>query len=123
MGSPRKEIVFTTLTPVKEGNESHDLELLMYMGANNGLTIEQMAQIGGVPFNMTVAGLRLSKIANGVSILHGQTANKVWQHIENKAPIISITNGIHRGTWVDEKIIEAYKKGTGLLETPNLLQR
>jgi starch phosphorylase len=119
----RKEIVFTTHTPVKEGNESHDLELLMYMGANNGLTIEQMAQIGGVPFNMTVAGLRLSKIANGVSKLHGQTANKMWEHIENKAPIISITNGVHRGTWVDERIIEAYKKGTGLLETHNLLKK
>lgn len=119
----REEVVFTTHTPVKEGNESHDLELLMYMGANNGLSIEQMAQIGGVPFNMTVAGLRLSRIANGVSKLHGQTANKMWEHVDNKAPIISITNGIDRNTWVDKRIIEAYNKGEGLLETHNILKQ
>jgi len=119
----REEVVFTTHTPVKEGNESHDLELLMYMGANNGLSIEQMAQIGGVPFNMTVAGLRLSRIANGVSKLHGQTANRMWQHVDNKAPIISITNGIDRNTWVDKRIIEAYNKGEGLLQTHNILKQ
>ena len=30
----REEVVFTTHTPVKEGNESHYLDRLMYMGAN-----------------------------------------------------------------------------------------
>jgi alpha-glucan phosphorylases len=119
----RQEVVFTTHTPVIEGNESHNIELLMYMGANNGLTIEQMAQIGGVPFNMTVAGLRLSRIANGVAKLHGQTANKMWAHVDNAAPIISITNGIDRKTWVDSRITEAYNKGENLLETHNLIKQ
>ncbi|QSZ28098.1 alpha-glucan family phosphorylase [Aceticella autotrophica] len=118
-----KEIVFTTHTPVIEGNESHSLELLMYMGANNGLTIEQMSEIGGVPFNMTIAGLRLSRAANAVSKLHGKTANKMWKHIKKRAPIISITNGIDRKTWVDKRIETAYLKGEKLLQTHNILKK
>ncbi len=100
----RQEVVFTTHTPIKAGNESHSLEALMYMGANLGLSIEQISQIGGVPFNMTVAALRLSKIANAVSKLHTETANRMWEKIENRAKIIGITNGIHRRTWVDVRM-------------------
>ena len=69
----RRQVVFTTHTPVPAGNESHDLDLLEYMGAYNGLTREQMIRIGGDPFGMTVAGLRLSCLANGVTQLHGLT--------------------------------------------------
>lgn len=119
----RNEIVFTTHTPIIEGNESHNIELLMYMSANDGLTIEQMAQIGGVPFNMTVTGLRLSHIANGVSKLHGETARNMWKNYSNISQIISITNGIDRNTWVDKRIIESYKAGQDLFETHNILKK
>src|SRR5690606_38462302 len=74
----REEVVFTTHTPVVQGNESHDLKRLRYMGADNGLTFEQMVAIGGAPFNMTVAALRLSWISNAVAQLHGVTSNKMW---------------------------------------------
>ena len=43
----RDEIVFTTHTPIVQGNESHYLDRLMYMGANNGLTLEQLISLGG----------------------------------------------------------------------------
>ena len=105
----RNEIVFTTHTPVKEGNESHDLDLLNNTGAFNGLTYQQMEDIGGSPFNMTVAGLRLSKISNAVSQLHGETAHKMWGNIDNIAPIKAITNGVHRKTWIDQEITSKYK--------------
>ncbi|MGM0409523.1 MAG: alpha-glucan family phosphorylase [Bacillota bacterium] len=104
----RKEIVFTTHTPVKEGNEAHSLELLGNLGAFNGLTYKQMEKIGGSPFNMTVAGLRLSRVANAVSQLHGETAKDMWGDVENKSPIKAITNGINRRTWVDHSIITNY---------------
>ena len=42
----RKQIVFTTHTPVEAGNEVHTYDLLKYAGAFNGLTDEQMVQIG-----------------------------------------------------------------------------
>lgn len=107
----RNEIVFTTHTPIIEGNESHYMDSMMYMGANNGLTIEQLAQIGGVPFNMTVAALRLSKISNGVAELHGKTAREMWNNISGRSEIISITNAIHIPTWVDSRMIKAAEEG------------
>ncbi|MGE5582887.1 MAG: alpha-glucan family phosphorylase [Bacillota bacterium] len=103
----RGQIVFTTHTPVVEGNESHYLERLMYMGANNGLTLEQMMKIGGDPFNMTVAALRLSRMTNAVAQLHCQTANKMWSHLPDISPIIGITNAIHIPTWVDPEMLQA----------------
>jgi starch phosphorylase len=107
----RQEIVFTTHTPIIQGNEEHCLERLQYMGANNGLDMEKMVIIGGAPFNMTVAALRLSRAANAVAALHAQTANCMWQHVEDRAPIIGITNAIHLPTWVDEQILKAADSG------------
>lgn len=110
----RKEIVFTTHTPVLAGNESHNMGTLEYMGAFNGLTREEMSLIGGDPFNMTVAGLRLARIANGVAQLHGVTARKMWKHVNQAAPIIAITNGVHVPSWQDPRIKEAYEAGKDL---------
>lgn len=103
----RQEIVFTTHTPIIQGNESHPIDRLMYMGANLGLSIEQLVSLGGAPFNMTVGALRMAKISNGVAQLHGETAQKMWAHIDNRSEIIAITNAIHRPTWVDPQMIDA----------------
>lgn len=103
----KQEVVFTTHTPIVQGNESHPLERMIYMGANLGMTEEQLEELGGSPFNMTVGALRLAKIANSVAQLHGDTSNKMWQHIDNRAEIIAITNAIHLPTWVDDRIIPA----------------
>jgi len=114
VAASKDEIVFTTHTPIIQGNESHYLDRIMYMGANNGLTLEQLVSLGGAPFNMTVAALRLSRISNAVSQLHCKTANKMWAHINNRSEIIGITNGIHLPTWVDERMIECAEKGGDL---------
>lgn len=112
----RQEIVFTTHTPVPAGNESHTLAALEYVGAFNGLTAEQMKAIGGNPFNMTVAGLRLSRLANAVAQLHGKTACKMWANVKDAAPIIAITNGVHPGTWQNPAIRQAFADGASLWE-------
>src|SRR5262249_56564092 len=52
----------------------------------------EMRAIGGDPFNMTVAGLRLSRAANAVSKLHGETARAMWKNVENACAIEAITN-------------------------------
>jgi glycogen phosphorylase len=110
----RKEIVFTTHTPIIEGNESHTLDRLMYMGANNGLTLEQLVEIGGSPFNMTVAALRVSRISNAVAQLHKETANVMWKDVQGISKIIGITNAIHLPTWVDHKMVKAAEENSGL---------
>ncbi|MFZ7102791.1 MAG: alpha-glucan family phosphorylase [Peptococcaceae bacterium] len=110
----KEEVVFTTHTPVEAGNEVHDLGLLMFMEANDGLAPEQLEQLGGNPFNMTVAALRLSYQANAVSQLHGKTARNMWEHITGAAPIKAITNGVHVGTWQNSSIRNAFEKGDDL---------
>lgn len=110
----RQQIVFTTHTPIRQGNEEHYLSRLQYMGAFNGLTSEQMIQIGGDPFNMTVAALRVSKKSNAVAALHAETANKMWEHVDYPKPIVGITNAIHVPTWVDSEMLAA-ANGSGSL--------
>lgn len=112
----RNNIVFTTHTPIIEGNESHGLDILQYMDAYDGLDRNFIAEIGGNPFNMTAAGLRLSKKSNAVSAMHGRTANEMWKNVHNRSDIISITNGININTWGDKSIIEAARKKENLLE-------
>lgn len=102
----REEVVFTTHTPIVQGNESHPIDRFMYLGANMGLTRTQLKQLGGSPFNMTVGALRLSRISNAVADLHRVTANKMWAGIKGRSEIIGITNAIHPGTWVDARMLE-----------------
>ncbi|MBO8127398.1 MAG: alpha-glucan family phosphorylase [Firmicutes bacterium] len=106
----RDEVVFTTHTPVMAGNESHSHDLLQQLGAYNGLTYREMSTVGGDPFSMTVAGLRLARLANAVSKQHGLTARAMWQDIAERAPILSITNGVHQRTWQNEDIKKAYEE-------------
>lgn len=112
----RQQIVFTTHTPVVQGNESHYIDRLMYMGADNGVfSKQQLKQLGGSPFNMTVGALRLSRKANAVAQLHAVTANKMWKDVKNRAEIIGITNAIHIPTWVDKRIIAAAKESNSAI--------
>lgn len=106
----RESVVFTTHTPVKEGNEAHGLDLLEAMSAYNGLSRDQMERIGGNPFNMTVAGLRLARRANAVAALHAETANHMWKDVAGRAEIIGITNAIHLPTWADPRMLRAYEE-------------
>lgn len=115
----REQIIFTTHTPVMAGNEEHSHSLLATMGAWNGLEYDQAVQIGGDPFNMTVAGLRLSYIANGVSQLHGMTARSMWRGNEGTSPIISVTNGVHQGTWQNPQVRQ-YHQTQGNLWRPHI---
>ncbi|MBA3818249.1 MAG: alpha-glucan family phosphorylase [Deltaproteobacteria bacterium] len=100
----RPHVVFTTHTPVPAGNEVHDLPLLRKMDAHLGFTDKELEVIGGAPFSMTVAGLRLARIANGVAELHGETARVMWKDVDGAAPIIAVTNGVHAPTWQDARV-------------------
>ncbi|MFA9397561.1 MAG: alpha-glucan family phosphorylase [Clostridiaceae bacterium] len=103
----REEIVFTTHTPIVEGNESHPIDKLMYLKANNGIPKDTLIDLGGDPFNMTVAALKLSRKSNAVAKLHGETANKMWSSVDSRSEIVAITNAIHMKTWVDDNMIQA----------------
>lgn len=119
----KEHIVFTTHTPVSAGNEYHRHDILQYMGAYDGLNYKQMLRIGGSPFSMTAAGLRLSKRANAVSKLHGETARKMWAGVPGGKSILSIPNGVHNGTWQDPDICRAFRESGDLWGTHIKLKR
>jgi starch phosphorylase len=118
----RASIVFTTHTPVPAGNEVHALTDLRRLGAGCELVPSELAEIGGDPFNMTVAGLRLAMLANAVSQLHGETARAMWAHVEGAAPIIAITNGVHVPSWQDRRISAAQGSDERLREAKRALK-
>ena len=105
----RRKIVFTTHTPVPAGNESHGFRVLYYVGADLGFSKNELRRIGGEPFNMTVAGLRLSRRANAVAELHAVTAKAMWAEVKDASEIVPVTNGVHNATWQDRELSEAAK--------------
>jgi glycogen phosphorylase len=107
----RAQIVFTTHTPIDAGNEEHDHERLRRLGANLGLTHAELTRIGGDPFNMTVGALRLSRNANAVAELHGETARRMWRHVDDAAPIVAVTNGVDHRVWQDARVRDAIADG------------
>jgi glycogen phosphorylase len=118
----RSRIVFTTHTPIPAGNEVHPPEALRRLGATCELVEAEIEAIGGNPFNMTVAGLRLSRRANAVSALHGEVSRAMWLDVAGASPIIAITNGVHLPTWQDERIQAAAGSPDALWEAHGALK-
>lgn len=100
----KQKTVFTTHTPVAAGNEVHWVDLLLEAGFFAGASREQAVELGGENFSLTVAALRMSRMANAVSQLHGVVANKMWEWVEGKCPIKAITNAVNLHYWQDERI-------------------
>jgi len=92
----------------------HSLGDLLRLGAGCELVAAELRQLGGDPFNMTAAGLRLARRANAVSELHGRTARAMWADVRDAAPIVAITNGVHVPTWQDPRVPSAIESDTAL---------
>jgi starch phosphorylase len=119
----RRRIVFTTHTPVPAGNEIHPLDEVRRLGASLELVDAEVKAIGGDPFGMTVAGLRLAHVANAVAELHGETARRMWAGVSGAAPIIAVTNGVHRTTWQAPEIARSREDAARLWSTHEALKR
>lgn len=106
----REHMVFTTHTPEKAGNEEHNIYLLSKMGFFDGLSVEKVREITEIKennFSLTLAALRLSKVANSVSKIHNTVSNEMWSGYTNVAKIINITNAQNRRYWVDKTLVQA----------------
>ncbi|MEZ4655036.1 MAG: alpha-glucan family phosphorylase [Candidatus Eisenbacteria bacterium] len=60
-------------------------------------------------FNLTALALRTSRLANGVSAMHGKVARSLWNGLdygeeEQTVEIGHITNGVHGPTWIGPEI-------------------
>jgi starch phosphorylase len=109
----KKRLVFTTHTPVEAGNEKHDIRLLEKMGFFQGIPLDDVRSLSGVHdevFNQTLVALRLSRLSNGVSRIHGGVAREMWGNHEHISPIIHITNAQNKRYWSDEFLDDALER-------------
>ncbi|HHD72543.1 MAG TPA: alpha-glucan family phosphorylase [Epsilonproteobacteria bacterium] len=108
----RKHVVFTTHTPEAAGNEVHNIYFLHEMGFFGEHSLDAARHITGyleedADFSLTVGALRSAKIANAVSKIHGVVANEMWNDIEHRCDIISITNAQNKKYWTDKTLVRA----------------
>lgn len=118
--------VFTTHTPVPAGNETFELfrienNVLHYCN-DFGISKEEFLEMGQMSkfnpndsFSMTVLGLKMTSYHNGVSLLHGRVARKMWHQLwkcfpENEVPIKGLTNGVHTQTWIAREFAELFDR-------------
>lgn len=106
----RNRMVFTTHTPVADGNPRFDILKVIQFGnfSQNGVLIRDLLyRLGGDPFNMAAACLHLSQKANAVSQKHLTICRKIWGDLENLPPLIGITNGVNKNFWQIENFRDA----------------
>lgn len=112
----KRQVVFTTHTPVPAGNDVFGLELVdAYLGPiypQLGISRDEFLALGRrqpedstEPFGMTPLALRMTHAANGVSIKHAEVSRGMWQPIWPErlpadVPIEAVTNGVHPATWL-----------------------
>ncbi|RDC63233.1 alpha-glucan family phosphorylase [Adhaeribacter pallidiroseus] len=108
----QKRVVFTTHTPEEAGNEKTDINLLNKMSYFCGTPLEEVRQITGEwgeIFNHTLVALRMAKIANGVSKMHGEVARQMWNAYPDICPILHVTNAQNYNYWADSRLYQALK--------------
>ncbi len=110
----RKRFVFTTHTPEEAGNEKMDINQMNNFSFFDGLSLDQVRHAIGLAegdntFNYSLAALRLSHKANGVSQLHGEVSRQMWKGYDNICPITSITNAQNQAYWQDQELAEAFR--------------
>jgi starch phosphorylase len=113
-GEVRKRFVFTTHTPEAAGNEKHDFDLLKsasFFGSLSASRVRAACGIKDHQFNHSLAALRLSRVANGVSKLHGEVARKMWGDHTGICPIKHVTNAQNARFWKDRGLERARENG------------
>ena len=111
-GVKKNQMVFTTHTPEKAGNEERDARHLNRCGffgrtfSENELHKEM---VNGGMINYTVSALRMAKKANAVSKLHAKVANDMWKDYDGICKIIPITNAQNQKFWQDNTIKKAWE--------------
>lgn len=107
--------IFTTHTPVAAGFDRFDPDLIKQYAQIYadliGVSIEELSDLGrreqkidGAPLVMAVLATRGSFQVNGVSRLHKEVSQKIFQPLysrwpSHEVPITYVTNGVHLPSW------------------------
>ena len=116
--------VFTTHTPVPAGidlfdsglmfhyfntfcqNAKIEFDLFMALGRRN-------AKDPNEPLSMAILALNTSAYRNGVSKLHGEISQEMWNDLwptlpVSETPITWVTNGVHAPSWINGDLADLY---------------
>ncbi len=99
----KRHIVFTNHTLLAAGNDTFNNDmvstLLSDYSAELQVPVNELVPLGLIKdssiFSMTLLSMRMASRINAVSKLHAKKAEEIWPD----HPMISVTNGIHLGTW------------------------
>lgn len=125
----RSTQLFTTHTPVPAGHdtfpESMLREYLFEFTFGLNISWESLMALGKVDptdvrelFNVSNLAIRTSQEVNGVSRLHGEVSQKMFnalypEYNYAESHIGYVTNGVHFSTWVAREWLELYDKTFG----------
>ncbi len=116
--------VFTTHTPVPAGIDLFDQGLVFhYLGAycrDAKIAFEKFMGLGrrnsqdeGESLSMAILALNTSAYRNGVSKLHGEVSQEMWNGLwpslpVAETPITWVTNGVHLPSWLNGDLSDLY---------------
>ncbi len=106
----KEKLVFTTHTPEEAGNEKHNAYHCHQMSYFSGYSLNEVKAIEGEDddmFNHSLCALRMARVANGVSQLHGVVSNEMWGKYPNICEIKAITNAQDYKYWADKPLYNA----------------
>ncbi len=125
----KRQVVFTTHTPVPAGHDRFSAGLVEeHLGPLRdalGIHPSWLMGLGRVDagnsdeqFCMTVLALKFSRRANAVSSLHGEVSRSMWRGLwpdrsEDQIPIGHITNGVHVPSWIAPQMFRLYDRHLG----------
>ncbi len=125
----RASSLFTTHTPVPAGHDYFQEGMLRRYFSRFvdqlGISWERFIGLGRIKaddpnelFSMSHLAIRLSQEVNGVSQLHGEVSQRMFQALypgysAEELPIGFVTNGVHYPTWVANDWNELYKATFG----------
>ncbi len=113
----KRRLIFTTHTPEEAGNEKHDIFLCEKMSYFCGTPLAEVRKLTGImddQFNHSLAALRMSRLSNGVSQLHGHVSRAMWNKYEGICEIKSVTNAQNWRYWADKQMYRAMEETNDL---------
>jgi len=122
----RNSTLFTTHTPVIEGNENFKLELIKEYLKNDiekiGIIYEDFIKFGEInnskKFWMPAFAIKFSRFSNGVSRLHRKISKQMWSNLfpefhDDEIPIDHVTNGVHLQSWLSPELTTLFDNYIG----------
>ncbi|MEM6521074.1 MAG: alpha-glucan family phosphorylase [Cyanobacteria bacterium P01_C01_bin.70] len=125
----RDRSVFTTHTPVTDGNNAFSADMMdSFFGhywPQLELEREEFLNLGArrigdpwEPFSLSVLALRMTRQANAVSRRHGEVSREMWQILypdqsAEQVPIGHVTNGAHLSSWTAPLLVDLYNQHLG----------